>query len=59
MRRTDGDCGQKVVALSACFHYAGSSLQLRYLRFRGGSRQAFNFDPNSMAGALDTLLGRQ
>lgn len=27
--------------------------------FRGGSCQSFNFDPNSMATALDRLLGRQ
>lgn len=27
--------------------------------FRGGSCQSFNFDPNSMASALDRLLGTQ
>lgn len=27
--------------------------------FRGGSCQSFNFDPSSMASALDRLLGRQ
>lgn len=62
-RQTDGQmdgdrgCGPEVSSSSACFIAPVAALQLSCLCCRGGWRQAFSLDPDSMAGAVDRLLG--